>query len=299
MKRDSDLARGEIEAALLNVQGVHLFRVRTYRQKTLKSIAGGALDFVADEIIGGEPVSGERSGRPGEPGWMVEAFGEGGQFLGHHALFPVEPDLPEAMMPAVIRAAVRNRAHLEVHVATDLRERREGNSWERSQGYRDPGRSDVSAHLPALQESGFAIDDTQRSIAFEQSQAPVLWMGLFYFPLLLLGWPITLLAMLFRESREVLLGIGRSIVVGHRYQWSARIQGNVLRIDERESGQTPQQGEAQLHGAYVLGWDSGFAPHERHPKLVIAGAHEGVSLNAPRKHAREIAHLIERWASQL
>ena len=243
---DSPAARTTVVEALRSVEGAALLRVVRYRGHTGGSLVGGvaagAVGAVVDAALGAEDAGAEgaRDDRP--RGLRVMAHDAAGTELGRFDVHPLLPgDEAEAtFLREAAEAARRLGATLELWAERRLLERWPPAAWARGGGYREGARPpEWSQAREALGAAGVEVggEGEGTTLRVEQVQKP-LWWGL---PLVLglglVGWPLTLLSLLFRDGRAFWRGMLRTTTRGSRRSWTATLDGRELRFTEDVDGE--------------------------------------------------------------
>ncbi len=267
MRADTDTLRQEIAASLHALDTAACLQLIRFRKHTARSAAGHALDVVVDELSGSDSdfVDNRSAGRPGEPGLVVVAYTDAGEVL-RHEVHPVRTDFEPQLLSLVVKTCRRLNCALEAWIEHDRRAR-----WEPGFGAASPGyRAAIS--LPRDEASAAGLELLERGLRRTNEQPPRVWLAAILALLCVAALPFTILAMLFREPREVLVGMFRNSLNGYRHVWEATLSGQQLLVRTPE-----QQHSVPLHDIlWVTSWPRGWStsatgnvfriitPHETH-----------------------------------
>lgn len=264
--KDGPDTRARILEGLGSIQGATHFAYKRFRRHTVGSAAGHALDVVADELMGDEHVVDGPRGRPGAPGVLLVAYGADAE-IGRYEVHPVRGDFESEVLPALVGALGRLGAHLDVFA---------GEAQVTTVALASPrGLRDAPAPIdPApLRAVGYDVDMAAGTLRHEERLAPVVWAGALLVALCALCFPITIACMLFREPREVLLGLGRRCFHGWSRTWTLTLDGTQLHVVAEETGAERRTSQHSLSDARWVGaWPGGHAETEGQPQVMLLGA---------------------------
>lgn len=234
--RDTDETRTQIAEALQSMStesGATCMQVIRFRKHTMRSAGGKALDVIVDELAGpSDAVDSGPTGRPGEPGIALVAYGANGE-LGRYEVHPVRDDFEPRLMPLVLTTCRRLGCALEAWVEHERRSRWEPDALADARpGYR----STVPIPRDAVAASG--VEMLEAGVRHVREERPRVWAAALLGVLCLIGFPITILAMLIGETRDLLVGMFTSFLNGYRNVWELTLDASALQVtavDERRS----------------------------------------------------------------
>ena len=263
--KDGPDTRARILEGLASIQGATHFAYKRFRRHTLGSAAGHALDVVADELMGDEHVVDGPRVRPGAPGVLLVAYGARDE-IGRYEVHPVQDDFESEILPALVGALARLGASASVFAG----------EWQLSlielasvRGLRE------LAPMPdpkVLEDVGYQVDMERGVLRWVEELRPLPLAGVGVVALGVACFPVTLACMLFREPREVLLGLGQRCFHGWSRTWTLTLDGTQLHVVAEETGAERQTWQHSLSDARWVGaWPGGYAEKEGQPQVMLIG----------------------------